>query len=224
MPLSSLSKNYLKKLNKIVFPLCLISDLREEDTPEERKLYVKSQHGQLFYRTNLTNSKECEITSEDFLAIGIDENRTQSFFVGIKTNEDLLTFIEIYKYDLLKIIAKREHIPKIDSENLNDLEKIKKYFEGQQATFTDKLNAILRFIDSSDTEKNSWRKFFDGLRILRNKSSHSDPSLSEAEVQSLQDGGFAVMVSNANTLQLNTRQYAQVVKGVLDFWDKFDRQ
>ena len=68
------------------------------------------------------------------------------------------------------------------------------------------------------------RKFFDALTIVRNKSAHSDPSLTANEVQRLKDGGYGVLASADNQLQINPRNYYQVAFHTMDFFDELTRK
>ncbi len=86
-------------------------------------------------------------------------------------------------------------------------------------TFDDHLNAVMKGSTLSRETKRNWRSFFQALSIVRNKSSHSDPTLSSTEAQKLVDGGCGVMVSDDGRLHVNPRMYKQVVCGVLDFFD-----
>jgi hypothetical protein len=84
-------------------------------------------------------------------------------------------------------------------------------------TFDDYLNSCLACSTLRKADRTAWRKFFRALTIVRNKSSHSDPSLSPSEVVSLRDGGLGVMVSDDDTLVMNPRMYVQVVSAMLKF-------
>jgi len=94
-----------------------------------------------------------------------------------------------------------------------------KMTKGISPNFYDYLNSALENSTIENKNKIGWRKIFDGLTIIRNKSSHSDPSLSENEIQRLKEGGYDALVSTENQLQLNPRNYYQIVVPILDFFD-----
>lgn len=86
--------------------------------------------------------------------------------------------------------------------------------------FMDKLEAILNIASLSKEDKKNWRNFFDALRIVRNKVSHSDCSLSQHEKEILEKGELKNLVSKSGTLQANTKMYGQLAKLTLDFFDQ----
>jgi hypothetical protein len=102
-------------------------------------------------------------------------------------------------------------------------EKTEKLFtkltRGLRPLFNDYLNAALKSSSLPKSDKATWRKFFNALTIVRNKSSHSDPSLTNTEIKKLQEGGFATLVSDAGSLQINPRNYFQISSFILDFFD-----
>lgn len=86
--------------------------------------------------------------------------------------------------------------------------------------FDDYLQTALEISSIKKDRKKMWRKFYDALTILRNKSAHSDPNLTDNEVQRLKDGGYGALVSTNNQLQINPRNYFQIAFHTLDFFDE----
>jgi hypothetical protein len=89
---------------------------------------------------------------------------------------------------------------------------------GGNPAFSDYVRAVVNDRIEQADRREIWIKFFDALSIVRNKASHSDPSLSEREHQRLVAGGCGVLVSDDRNLQLNSRNYKQVVDIVLQFY------
>ena len=107
-----------------------------------------------------------------------------------------------------------------DDATIQQVRRLKKSLPRFRSSFDDYLNAVLEWSDLSRERKRSWRKYFGALSIVRNRISHSDPTLSTKEAQSLRDGGCGVMVSNDGSLVVNPRMYKQVASHILDFLDQ----
>lgn len=107
--------------------------------------------------------------------------------------------------------------------NEPEKEKLIKYFNKCKPSFEDQFNSLLDFAKFDDSRKKIWRLYFKGLTILRNKASHSDVTLSAAEIKSLKEGGFTVVISSLQELKINTRIYAQIVKHILDFYCELNK-
>ena len=86
--------------------------------------------------------------------------------------------------------------------------------------FRDYLHAVVRDRIGEPERQTVWINFFDALTIVRNKASHSDVSLSESERGRLTAGGCGALVSSDMTLQLNSRNYKQVVDIVIEFYQE----
>lgn len=98
-----------------------------------------------------------------------------------------------------------------------------KIMKGIRPNFYDYLQTALDISPIEKEQKKMWRKFFDALTIVRNKSAHSDPSLTDNEAQRLKDGGYGVLASADNQLQINPRNYYQVAFHTLDFFDELTK-
>ena len=109
----------------------------------------------------------------------------------------------------------------IDSSNEQAQRFKKKCRPRAHPTFDDHLNAALKLpsLNLPRETQQTWRSFFRALSIVRNKASHSDPTLSSTETADLAKGGCAAMVSSNDTLVLNVRMHTQVVERVLSFLD-----
>lgn len=106
-----------------------------------------------------------------------------------------------------------------NSDALQLIAKLKKLNGSLRTGFQDQLNVVLESSALDETEKRGWRKFFDALGIVRNKSSHPNPALSDNELERLREGGFAVAVSADGRLVMNPRMYHQAATVVLNFFD-----
>jgi hypothetical protein len=84
--------------------------------------------------------------------------------------------------------------------------------------FDDVLNVALATSEVSEDKKKMWRKYFNALGVVRNKFSHSDVTLTEADRQKLREGGFATAISPSGELGVNTRMYAQITTHILEFF------
>jgi hypothetical protein len=96
---------------------------------------------------------------------------------------------------------------------------LRKIFRVGHPGFDDYLNAALDTSSLSAKDKKEWRKYFRAISILRNKTSHSDTELSDAEKTAFHDAGFGDYLSESGTLRLNSRRYCQVAVRVLNFLD-----
>ncbi len=101
-----------------------------------------------------------------------------------------------------------------------ELAALAKHFSSYRPVFADYLEATLARAALEKTSKKHWRGFFRALSIVRNKTSHSDVSLTDTERNDLRNGGFEVMVDEHGELVLNPRMYAQVVHFTLQFFDE----
>jgi hypothetical protein len=99
------------------------------------------------------------------------------------------------------------------------VKNLRRLIRTKRPGFNDYLEGALSAVSLSKEIKKAWRLFFRALSIVRNKASHSDPSLTEAEREILRQGGFNAMVSDTGELKMNTRMYQQVAALILDFFD-----
>jgi hypothetical protein len=121
---------------------------------------------------------------------------------------------------LLDIIeTKTTHSP----ETTKALKELKNLTKSNHPEFNDYLNTALKTTAFSNKTKTMWRNFFMGLSTVRNKVSHSDPTLSEIEQSNLRKWGFAALVSDNGDLQTNPLHYTQTVNFILDFFDALQK-
>jgi hypothetical protein len=99
---------------------------------------------------------------------------------------------------------------------LKDLRAVMRTY---RPSFDDYLEGALSTVTLNDKTKKTWRRFFRALSIIRNKTSHAEPALTDAERVRLREGGFAVMISGSGELVMNPRMYRQAAGFVLDFFD-----
>lgn len=88
---------------------------------------------------------------------------------------------------------------------------------GKHPQFDDYLNATIKAAALSQDDAKMWRRFFRALSIIRNKVSHSDASLSEAEITSIKAGGLDAAVKDVG-LGWGSHMYAPVVSVVAEFF------
>lgn len=99
------------------------------------------------------------------------------------------------------------------------VKNLRKLFRTVRPGFDDYLNTVIERSALQPEVRLNWRRYFRALSIVRNKASHSDPTLSPAEVTDLRTGGFAAMIQKPETLVMNPRMYFQVATFTLDFLD-----
>lgn len=101
-----------------------------------------------------------------------------------------------------------------------DLQKVVK-FAGNFPTFNDYLNAVIEALPLTDDYRKQIRAYFDALSIIRNKLSHSDMRLSEAEKQKLIEGKFRnAIASDGVSLQMTFEGYKFLIRDAVNFFDQ----
>ena len=88
--------------------------------------------------------------------------------------------------------------------------------------FLDYINAALNASALPDQRKRHWRNFFDGVRILRNKSSHSDTSFTTNERQALAAASLNQHIDANGCMHSNMSNYAPIAFTALDFIKELD--
>ena len=83
--------------------------------------------------------------------------------------------------------------------------------------FSDYLEAALNLTVMCDDRKKFWRKYFNGMRILRNKCSHFSALLAPHERTALLDAGLGNHVSSSDEVQTQPANYASIAKKILEF-------
>ncbi|MCG2585988.1 hypothetical protein [Massilia sp. TS11] len=104
-----------------------------------------------------------------------------------------------------------------------ELAELEKHFAAFKPTFADHLDSTLEATLLDKEAKKKWRRFFRALSIVRNKASHSDTTLTNAEREDLRSGGCEVMIDERNELVLNPRMYAQAAYFALQFFEELHR-
>lgn len=106
-------------------------------------------------------------------------------------------------------------------EDVDLLRRIQKQivsFAGSKPNFADYINTVIKSSSMVSGRAKMWKKYFAALHTVRNKASHSNPALSENEVKLLKASGFVALVSPANELQLNPKNYKQICEHALLFF------
>jgi hypothetical protein len=108
---------------------------------------------------------------------------------------------------------------KIPTEHQKDIEDFLQENTSDRPSSMDFLNSSLKEISFSEDEKTYFRIFYEALSILRNKSSHSDPSLNDYESKKLKQAKLDFLISSQGTLQSQPGHYFHISKMVMIFLD-----
>jgi len=81
------------------------------------------------------------------------------------------------------------------------------------------IDGLLKTSQMSRAGKKKWRVYFDALRILRNKTSHSDSSIKPHELQVLQDARLDIHIGVGNRMQASVINFKPILERVLEFLD-----
>lgn len=106
-------------------------------------------------------------------------------------------------------------------ENSNKARKLIEKMKRKNPEFNDHLEAILKNRFKEVKKRKMWRNYFKALSIVRNKSSHSDVTLTSEQKEILLSGGFRVMVSEDGSLVANSRMYKQICDHIIQFLNEF---
>lgn len=129
-------------------------------------------------------------------------------------NKNNINVVSSRKYQAQSIIASIEkNHGQLSTRERNRIIKL----AGESPSFIDFVRTVSK-AKINPNKQNVWIKFFEGLVIVRNKSSHSDASLSQSEQTVLKDGGLGALVSSSGVLQLNPRNYKQIVEFIMQFY------
>lgn len=83
--------------------------------------------------------------------------------------------------------------------------------------FSDYLEVALTSSSMSEARKTHWRKYFNALRILRNKCSHFSAALEPHEKTALMDAGLGAHVSPRDDVQTQPANYVPMAENILGF-------
>lgn len=119
------------------------------------------------------------------------------------------------KYDKLRPLLTSEATDKFDNFFKGITKNIK-------PTSADYLEEALKFSTFDDKGKTSIRNFFSALVIVRNKSSHSNPSLTEDEKERLRKGGLERFISENGNLVASHRHYYSISNYIIGFLERLD--
>jgi hypothetical protein len=110
-------------------------------------------------------------------------------------------------------------LAKLVGDEHRALKKLHRLIGKGHPSFDDYLNSALEVSCFTTKQKTVWRRFFKALSTVRNKVSHSDTTLSDAEQEALKTGGLGAMVSSKGELMVNPQMYHQLATFLLDFFD-----
>lgn len=88
---------------------------------------------------------------------------------------------------------------------------------GNRKQFSDYLEAALSQTAMSDDRKKYWRKYFDGVRILRNKCSHFSTALEPHEKVVLTAVGLGNHIASSGEVQTQPANYVSLAEKALEF-------
>jgi hypothetical protein len=83
--------------------------------------------------------------------------------------------------------------------------------------FSAYLNAALDNSNMPEDRKEHWRKYFDGIRILRNKCSHFSAALEPDEKTKLIGAGLEAHISPNDEMQTQPSNYVPIAESALQF-------
>lgn len=106
---------------------------------------------------------------------------------------------------------------KIPNEHHKDIEDFLQENTPDRPSAMDFLNCSLKGTGFSEDEKKYFRIFYEALSILRNKSSHSDPSLHGYEKDKLKQAKLDFLISPKGTLKSQPGHYFYISKMVMVF-------
>lgn len=122
--------------------------------------------------------------------------------------------------DKMIAIANKDNILSNATNDIIKKETIK--IVGSKPSFIDYVNAVMEDSKMSKKRIKIWRNYMESLNLLRNKSSHSNKTLSDSEVSLLQKSGFGIFLSQKNELQMSTGTYRQICMNTLNFFNELN--
>lgn len=164
-----------------------------------------------------------------------DEGELKSLVVAVKRS--FLSSIHATTEIVIDIILKEKGIEVKNSKKSNTEKKLEKLMPidsnieaiinnllkmYEEPSFTDKLNALLKNSSLNKEQKAMWRNFFEGLRIARNKVSHTNPSLTDHEKKVFSSKSLAPLIHNGN-LNVMPEFWHQIAAYTLDFFEQINR-
>jgi hypothetical protein len=129
----------------------------------------------------------------------------------------------------------QQHSLSVSDKRERFLKQINKTF-GESPRSDRQLKKLVSFVDASpefsdyitaatsilgQERKSYWRRKFDALNVLRNKSSHSNSELTATQISKLIHGGFGAQVGGEGIL-MNTRLYQPLILEIVDFFKELD--
>jgi hypothetical protein len=153
----------------------------------------------------------------------------RAFYANLHTaiEAELLEFcsrknIEVTLTQRRKLIESFEQTlkPKIPSSLSDEIESfIQKILPDRPSTI-DVLNSALTGTQFTKEEKKYFRNLYEALSVLRNKSSHSDISLTDGDKLKLKNADLTFLVSPTGTLQSQPGHYFHLTKMVSLFLER----
>lgn len=220
-------ETHLRSIEEAIHELALLHDRTKDPNPIAHQYIgtiVDNTIGLLTAPANsLDNGNRIFTFSDDKNWVSLMQAVHRSFFSSLHTAVEI-SFERILKDRQIKAENKQQKKHKEKLKTFKPIDEklegfITKIIEGIPLNFMDKLNAVLELTSLSKKNKKTWRKFFIGMTIVRNKSSHSTTTLTQKEQEDLKQGGLQVVVSKNGDLQVNPRMYKQFAEFTLDFFD-----
>ena len=220
-------ETHLRSIEEAIHELALLHDRTKDPNPIAHQYIgtiVDNTIGLLTAPANSLDKGNRKVTfSDDKNWLSLMKAVHRSFLSSLHTAVEM-SFERILEDQKTKAENKQQKKYKEKLKTYEPIDEkleafITKIIEGIPLNFRDKLNAVLELTSLNKKEKNMWRKFFIGMTIVRNKASHSNPTLTQQEQEDLKQGGLQVVVSKNGDLQLNPRMYKQFAEFTLNFFD-----
>lgn len=226
---------HLQEIELALRELQILSETTKAPAPEEIQLLgtiIDNTFGfltaagnslQLKLNPHLLNKNFCiPVFEDDKNWVSLQQAVHRSFFSSIHlgTEKALDCICEEYSLEISVSQQKKAQdiILNLNLEASSKAAKSILSLAGKLPSFTDYLNAALNHSTMQKEQKTRWRKYFIALSLVRNKVSHSDPSLNESNRDVLLEGGFGAMIDASGMLQMNPRLYRQVCEHLIQFF------
>jgi hypothetical protein len=110
--------------------------------------------------------------------------------------------------------------PKIPSSLTAEIESFIQKILPERPSTLDILNSALKETQFSKEDKKYFRNLYGALSVLRNKSSHSDISLTDGDKLKLENAQLTFLVTSSGTLQSQPGHYSHLAKMVSLFLER----
>ena len=233
--MSEIKEQYIKEIDESISELNTLPGKVNEPIKDEIKFMGTILASTICFLSSAANSLDqgCRVKKfdaiEDWSQVISAINRSFYSSIIISTELGLEHFVRKKGGEIKSTFEKQfedkyKDLSKFMKGEIKD--KCDKLFEklikNKKPIFTDYLNSALKLSTFDDKGKKSIKRFFRALTIVRNKSSHSNPSLSESEKDNLIEGGFCHFISNEGTLRATPKDYYTISMYIIRFFEKLN--